>query len=119
MEEKIFFEYEDVKITNIRFLNGGQTYAMNNVTSVKSFEQNPNRVWVIIILIIGLLVTINKPVIGVTIIAICGIFMYKQKTFYHVMLATAGGEVSALKTDQRQYLEKVVAALNEAIVYRG
>ena len=119
MEEKIFFEYEDVKITNARFLSGGQTYAMSNVTSVKSFEQKPKRFLPIIILIIGLIIAINKPVVGIAIAAIFGFFIYKQKTIYHVMLATSGGEVSALKTDQRQYLEKVVSALNEAIVHRG
>jgi len=40
MEERTFFEYEDVKVTNSRFINGGQTFAMNNVTSVKPYEKN-------------------------------------------------------------------------------
>ena len=43
MSERQFFHYEDVKITNTRFVNGAQTYAMSNVTSVKSFEQKPKR----------------------------------------------------------------------------
>lgn len=119
MEEKTFFEYEDVKITNARFLSGGQTYAMSNVTSVKSFQEKPKRFWAIFILIIGLMIAINTPVVGIAIAAICGFYLYKQKTIYHVMLATSGGDVSALKTYQRQYLEKVVSALNEAIVHRG
>lgn len=119
MEEKTFFEHEDVKITNARFLSGGQTYAMSNVTSVKSFEQKPKRFLVIAILIIGLITAINEPMVGISIAAICGFYLYKQKTIYHVMLATSGGEVSALKTHQRHYLEKVVNALNNAIIHRG
>lgn len=92
---------------------------MSNVTSVKSLEQKPKRFWALVTLIIGLMIAINTPVVGIAIAAICGLYIYKQKTIYHVMLATSGGEVSALKTDQRQYLEKVVSALNEAIVHRG
>lgn len=43
MEEKTFFEYENVKVTNARFATGGQTYAMNNVISVKTHKQTPSR----------------------------------------------------------------------------
>jgi hypothetical protein len=43
MEECTFFEYEDVKVTNARFISGGQTFAMNNVTSVKPYEKKPSR----------------------------------------------------------------------------
>ena len=64
MEEKTFFEHDDVKITNARFLSGGQTYAMSNVTSVKSFEQKPQRLLAIVILIVGLLIATNSPAIG-------------------------------------------------------
>ena len=28
MEEQVFFEYDDVKVTNARFINGSQTFAM-------------------------------------------------------------------------------------------
>jgi hypothetical protein len=119
MSEKQFFHYEDVKITNTRFVNGAQTYAMSNVTSVKSFEQKPKRLGGILVLLVGLLIAMNTPVAGLLIAASAGVYLAMQKTMYHVMLATAGGEVSALKTTQREYLEKVVFALNEAIVYRG
>ncbi len=119
MSEKQFFQYEDVKITNTRFVNGAQTYAMSNVTSVKSFEQKPKRLGGILVLLVGLAIAVNTPVVGLLIAGSAGAYLAMQKTMYHVMLATAGGEVSALKTTQQEYLEKVVCALNEAIVYRG
>jgi hypothetical protein len=119
MSEQNFFQYEDVHVTNARFVNGGQTYAMSNVTSVKSFEEKPSRFWGIIFLLLGLILIAAQPVVGVLIAAAAGFFLYKQKTTYHVMLATSGGEVSALKTHQREYLEKVVTALNHAIIARG
>ena len=119
MAEQTFFEYEDVKVTNARFISGSQTYAMSNVTSVKAFEQKPKRFWGIILLIIGLGVAINSPGIGIVIGVGAAIYLYLQKPVYHVMLATSGGETSALTTYQKEYLQKVVSALNEAIVHRG
>ena len=119
MDEKTFFEYEDVKVTNARFISGSQTYAMSNVTSVKAFEKKPKRLGGIAVLIIGLSVAVNAPLVGFLIVAAAGYYLYQQKTVFHVMLATASGEVSALKTNQREYLDKVVDALNQAIVYRG
>ncbi len=119
MDEKSFFEYEDVKVTNVRFISGTQMYAMSNITSVKTSEQKPNRIWGVLALLIGLATAINSPVAGAIISVAAGLFLYFQKTTYHVMLATSGGETSALKTYQREYLDKVVHALNQAIVYRG
>lgn len=119
MDEKTFFEYDDVKVTNARFISGSQTYAMSNVTSVKASEEKPSRLGGIVVLLVGLAIASNTPVVGLIIAAAAAFYLYQQKTVYHVMLATAGGETSALKTYQREYLSKVVSALNEAIVHRG
>ncbi|HMN13754.1 MAG TPA: DUF6232 family protein [Bellilinea sp.] len=119
MDEKTFFEYDDVKVTNARFISGSQTYAMSNVTSVKAFEEKPKRFGAIIVLVIGLVILINEPALGFIISTAAAFYLYQQKTIYHVMLATAGGETSALKTHQKEYLNKVVSALNDAIVHRG
>lgn len=119
MDEKVFFEYGDVKVTNARFISGHQTYAMSNITSVKTFEQKPSRLLGIAALLIGVIVATSNAVIGLVIIAAAAYFLYQQKTIYHIMLSTSGGESSALKTFQLNYLNKVSGALNEAIVHRG
>ncbi|TQQ44914.1 hypothetical protein FLL79_19260 [Vibrio cholerae] len=94
MEEKIFFESNDVKVTNSRFITGNQTYAMSNVTSVKPHKQSPNRMpWIFV--------------------------LYNQKPLYTVILKTSSGENRALHTNEQEYLNQVINALNEAIVHRG
>lgn len=140
-EEKTFFQYEDVTVTNSRFMVGSQTFAMSNITSVKASEQEPKRFWPIALVVIGVLVLMGSVGVGLAIggigvkglaevilgyvgigLAIGGIgvaWLLKQKTMYHVMLTTAGGETSALSSEQREYITKVVQALNEAIVARG
>ncbi len=120
MEEKTFFEYEDVKVTNARFISGAQTFAMSNVTSVKAQTEKPSRLWGILLVAVGLLMAANSQLAwGGGIAAAAVLYLLMQKTTYHVMLSTSGGETSALKTHQSDYITKVVNALNEAIVYRG
>lgn len=43
MQGQTFFEFDDVKVTNVRFMTGVQTFAMNNVTSVKTKIDKPSR----------------------------------------------------------------------------
>jgi hypothetical protein len=120
MEERIFFDYGDVKVTNARFINGGQTYAMNNVTSVKPYEKKPNRIGGIIVLLIGIIIMASSSLVtGLLISAAAAFYLYQQKTIYHILLSTSAGETTALVTYQRHYLNDVIAALNNAIVHRG
>ena len=119
MDEKTFFEYEGVRVTNTRFIVDGQTFAMNNITSVKPLEQKPSRLLPGLLIVTGVLPAINGAYGGLVLSAIGGVWWAMQKTVYHVMLHTAGGETSALKTFQKEYLQKVVTALNNAIVHRG
>lgn len=120
MDERTFFEYEDVKVTNARFVNGGQTFAMNNVTSVKPFEKKPSRVGGIVVLGIGLIVMTNSSFMAGLLVALAAAYyLYQQKTIYHILLSTSAGETTALVTYQRAYLNSVIAALNDAIVHRG
>jgi hypothetical protein len=119
MEEKLFFEHETVKVTNSRFIVDGQTFAMNNITSVKALVKKPSRIGPVLLIIVGALLAFNAPPIGI-IVALPGvIWLLLQKTVYHIMLHTSGGETSALKSYQRPYVDQVVGALNNAIVARG
>jgi hypothetical protein len=120
MEERTFFEYEDVKVTNARFISGGQTFAMNNVTSVKPYEKKPSRLGGILVLLVGLIIMVNANIpTGVLIAGAAAFYLYQQKTIYHILLSTSAGETTALVTYQRNYLNQVIAALNDAIVHRG
>lgn len=119
MEERTFFEYEDVKVTNARFMTGGQTFAMNNVTSVKPYVEKPSRLVGVIVLLIGIGLMSTSFGMGLLIAAAAAIYLWSQKTVFHVILSTSAGETKALKTYQREYLNQVIAALNNAIVYRG
>lgn len=119
MDEKTFFENDGVKVTNARFVVDGQTFAMSNVTSVNPVTVPPNRMWGYVLLLIGLVGLMGNPLFGAPVIAIAIYIIYKQKRTYHVMLRTSGGETKALTTQQKEYVDTIVSALNDAIVHRG
>lgn len=119
MDERTFFQQGNVKVTSARFINSGQTYAMSNVTSVKAFKESPKRTGGYVVALISLFISLSAPVIGIPMLGVTLFYLYKQKTTYHVMLSTAGGERSALSTDHKEYVEDVVEAVNKAIVHRG
>lgn len=119
MDEKTFFEYEGVKVTSARFVVDGQTFAMSNVTSVNPLVEPPKRFWGIVLLLVGLVGLTQNAFFGIPVVALSIYLLYKERALYHVMLRTSGGETKALTTHQKEYLDKVVAALNDAIVHRG
>jgi len=119
-EEKTFFQYEDVAVTNSRFMVESQTFAMSNITSVKTLRQSPNRLWPAVLVIVGFFLLFGEWwVAGLIFCGAGAAWGFMQKPMYHVMLTTAGGETSALSSKQPEYVEKVVRALNDAIVARG
>ena len=119
MAETTFFDDGDVKVTNARFISGAQTYVMNNVTSVKPFVEIPRRFLSISALLIGLILMLANFIVGLVISAVAAAILYGQRTKYHLVLATAGGETKALRTNNRAYLDDVMEALNQAIIHRG
>lgn len=119
MEEKTFFEYDGVKVTNARFVVDHQTFAMSNITSVSTAQEHPSRVWPILFILAGLVTCATALPVGLILIGGGAIWLWVQKSKYHVMLKTAGGEAKALTSHQKEYIGKVVSALNNAIVHRG
>ena len=123
MEEKIFFESGDVKVTNARFVVGNQTHAMNGVTSVSSHTTPPSRMGLIIGAIVGVLILLgasgSTKIVGLGIAGICGFLLFNQKANHAVVLHSASGEVQALSGTDAGHINGVVSALNEALIHRG
>ena len=119
MEEKTFFEYDGVKVTSARFVVDGQTFAMSNVTSVKAIEEKPSRIGGLLIALVGIGFMTQSLVLGIVVLGLALWYLSKQRSKFHIMLRTSGGETKALTTEQRDYADKVIGALSDAIVHRG
>ena len=119
MGEQVFFSHTGITVTSSRFVSGPQTFVMGNVTSVKVTEKKPRRLYPLFFLLWGLATIVPSPPVGVAICAASIAYLIFRKTDYRIILATAGGEVSALKTQDRELLDNIVEALNQAIIQRG
>lgn len=122
MEEQIFFDQAGVSVSNARFIVHGQTYAMNNVTSVKQSVIEPSRAGPVILILLGLIIMLGGGtgiVIGLATIALGIFWISKQKAIWIVDLNTASGETQALRSTNREYIDSVIHALNQSIIHRG
>jgi hypothetical protein len=119
MEEKTFFEHDGVKVTSARFVVDGQTFAMSNVTSVKALEEPPGRLWTLLGAVLAFGLMTKSILLGAIVLGLAIWYFVKQPSKFHIMLRTSGGETKALTTNQKEYVEKVVGALSDAIVHRG
>ncbi len=114
----------------MRVIIGGATYALRNITSVKMLFTPPRLVKPILLLIVGLMILLaaffpineNAPapasayVIAGMMILGAILWMFSAKTMFHVGLSSASGEVHALTSKNKKYIEGVVLSVNEAIV---
>ncbi len=129
MEEKVFFNFDGVTVSNSRFIVRSQTYAMQSVTSVKPGIVEPKHGLAILFLFIGFLLLIGEMlelydagvllIAGAVAIVIGLVAWFIEKPRYSVILNTSAGEHHALISEKKQDIEHVLQALNQAIVSRG
>ena len=122
MEEKIFFNEGQVTVSNSRFTVSGQTYAMSNVTSVKSGIIEADYGAPAFIFFIGLACLFGSGwvfFVGIIVILLAIFMFVDNKPTYSVILNTASGENHALVSTDKLYIEQVINSLNESIVSRG
>jgi hypothetical protein len=132
VEEKIFFENGNVKVTNARFVVGDQTYAMAAVNSVNvsSVDVTPSNTMPGILIAVGAIWFISalagggefSSFIWAVAITAVGFYWFRsiKKTFeYRIVLTTSSGETPALRSTNVQDIRPVEKALHDAIVFRG
>ena len=133
MDEKVFYEKNNIKVTNSRFIVNDQTYALSSVNAVKVSVANvttsyalpallitAGATWLILLMILET----TNPIFYIQSIALIAVGIYltakiKDKFEYSVMLTTSSGENAVLKSNEKQDIILVERALNDAIVYRG
>jgi hypothetical protein len=118
--ERTFLRNETVTVTNTRFIVPGQTYAMAGVTSVRFERINPNPIWPILFIVLGVLLLFisETRIFGVLLMLIGGPWLFLLKPTFAVALHSASGEARAVTSRDAQFISRIVEALNQAIVYR-
>lgn len=119
-QERVYLEHGAVKVTNARFMVPSQTYAMSGITSVRFFTEKPNWLWPGLFFVIAVVMLTNNGNIWSIVIPLAvGMLLLLRKPTYHVVLSSASGETRALNNKNKQLIEGVISALNQAIISRG
>lgn len=129
-QETIYYQDESIIVTNTRAVLGTKTYAMANITSVSMGVIPANRVPGIVLALIGLAIAgcacsvVGKDaasviVFGLIVLGLGIAIAAAPKTRYVVKIGSASGEANALVSKDKEYIQKIVNAVNEAIIKRG
>lgn len=128
-QELTVYQDANIHVTNLRAMLQGKTYAMANITSVSMFTHYANKTPGIIVAIFGALLFLallaSREMVGCAfifgggLIAVGVAYAISQKNHYWVRIGSASGEMNALSSHDRDYILRVVSAMNDAIVQRG
>ena len=137
-QEQVFFQHGNVVVTRQRFVTAGQTYVMQNITSIGMRRLKPAKgfTWLVLFACLGYLgYEINTQGLDVDALFnsgralwmalaallafLCLMRIVLVRSKYVVLLHTAGGELRALTSKDRKFISAVVHALNQAVVARG
>jgi hypothetical protein len=132
MDEKTFYESDNIKVTSVRFVVNNQTYALSSVNSVGVSEVDTTSSYTApaliaaggIVWVLFLIAFKGRPIYYLQPIAlmVAGIYLLariKKNSEYRVVLTTSSGENAVLRSNEKQEIILVEKALNDAIVYRG
>jgi hypothetical protein len=128
-EENIYSD-SDVSVTTTRIIVSGTTYALSNITSVKMTKTAGNSGCAVALIIVGLISFSfaflssahgTGPVVLPLLFAgglLAGgmAWLRSVKPTFHVTIASSSGEIRALSSLNRSYIETIVGAINEAII---
>jgi hypothetical protein len=132
-EEPLFNAY-GIQVTRTRFLVSGHMFPIANISSIRMAEIPPSTSGEVLLLVFGLLIgviaaaTMADGIGAWAMLFLCGgaltvigaiVLLARKKSSYSVVLTTAGGEIKAYTSPDRQFIANVIGALNQAIVARG
>lgn len=119
--EKIFFQEKKVTVTQSRYIIEDKTFVVRNISSVSLDKVIKSRIGALILIIAGITIFfLWEPFwIGIVLTVVGCIWLIFIRDEFAVKIGTNGGEVNSLISKDKAFIEKVVKALNDAIVYRG
>jgi hypothetical protein len=127
--ETTYYQDGSITVTNARAVLGAKTFAMANITSVSMGEIPANRKPGIGVALFGLVIAGcassggsgagGGVIFGMLIIGVGIAIAAAVKDQYVVKIGSASGESNALMDKNREYIQKIVKAVNDAIIKRG
>lgn len=132
-DEKVFLNEGNMFVSISRVMLAGTTYSTGNITSVSKRTKPAQRGCAIVLIAVGALFVLvalagfaDSFLTGIVALLIAGailgagILWFKSlKPTHLVIFASASGESKALNSKDEALIDRVVSAVNDAIVARG
>ncbi|WP_183567681.1 DUF6232 family protein [Mucilaginibacter sp. SP1R1] len=119
--EITFYQDMDVTVTQSRYVTHSKTYAMRNISSVHIFEIVKSKKLPVLMIIIGFLMLFSNElrIMGFIILLLGVTVLSLIKNEFSVRISTNSGEANSIVSKDKLYIQKIVNALNQAIIHRG
>lgn len=126
--ERTFYSDDDgVRITAARAVFPFATYAVADIDAVRSASTPARRgpayflaVVGLVLVVIGIvLASMGLAVTGFITVAVAGAVARAARREYHLLITSHAGESPVLTSHDREYVEKIAGAVNEALSHRG
>lgn len=116
-QEKIFYKDPKVTVTQSGFVVGTETYSIKDISLVSNFEIIKSKTGPIIQMALGaiLLIPPELRILGGILVIIGFLWLFSVKNEYAVRISTNVGEVDSVVSTNRDYIQKIVDALHEAL----
>lgn len=127
VELSYYSDQSGVRVTDKRVIIGNTTYSMANITSISTHVEKPSLAGPILFIAIGLILLIialtqlsgGTAVAGV-IVGVLGYFWFRGcKPVSHLRIASASGESTPLKSVNKDWIDGIARAINEAMIGRA
>ena len=125
-EATFYTDEQGVRVTNTRLIVGSTTYSMSNITSVSRSIKKPSYTgpiflcfFGIVFIALGLEQATGFAVFGVVLFIAGGLWWKGLKTEYGLRIASSSGESTPIISHNCDRIDKIVHAVNEAIISRG
>jgi hypothetical protein len=129
--EQVFYEADDILISNTRLSRGDMTFAMSQVTSVGITTQKPFSGFAVVIIgaiglftLMGGIANATTHQTGASIFLFCvsafmAFIMLTGKPKYLLQLHTAGGEKTFFSSKELTTAKQLQGLITQAIISRG
>lgn len=119
MDENILFNQADIKISSQHLNVHGKTYALSDIQFVESRLVEPKRIAALILLFCGLALLLDEGslfALGGFCVLLGIVCWVSGGAKYSVVIHTAAGEHRVITTNDRLFTEKVIHALDTAML---
>jgi hypothetical protein len=117
MQEISFFENSKVIVTQTRFIVAHKVIEIKNISYVKIGTLKSYAAFKLVLVICGFLMMFFKDlrITGIIIFTVSFLSAYFTTDRFSVRISTNSGEVDSLVSKDKDYVEKVVKAINSAM----